>query len=124
MRESANGQLMELIVNAHRRIRILEILDDFNDDKQRSLRVNGRRSSVHQRRSVLNEQRKKATTLINPLQKLAEQSADGGSNPNQNSETAEEETRLIYARTENFIADAMEKTVEIKVSKISSIKIP
>lgn len=92
MREA--GQLLELVVNSHRRIRILEPLDETEDEK-----INGR---------LLRNNRK---TSLKKFDKKKDQKIDEAEILKECEDT---ERKIIYAKTENVITEPFEKNNEIK----------
>lgn len=95
MREQ--GPIMELVLNAQRRIRLLEQIDDSaieEDQKKSSGKLNGRRN-----RKTSKDLSKKTDDT-----------------------TAEQKTTefdLIFGKTENIKTDTIERTVQLKVMKNS-----
>lgn len=94
LRESANGKIMELVVNAHKRIRILEPLETEEKPlyKATSRKVPLKKAELKKKESKPNNDEGE------PMKKISEG-----------------ERKIIYARTENVIMDTFEKTQEIKV---------
>lgn len=92
------GSVIELVLNAQRRIRILEPIDETADPVLPISKLNGRRSGKQKRETVV-KKREKDTTLSDTVEE----------------NNAEKETKIIYAKTENIPTEPFEKTVEIKV---------
>lgn len=93
------GSVVELILNAHRRIRILEPI--IETDTPHISKINERRTG-HLLINDLNKKRKEKEEKVLPSNDGVNQSL--------------ESSKIIYAKTENIITDALEKTVEVKVS--------
>jgi hypothetical protein len=95
MREQ--GPIMELVLNAQRRIRLLEQLDDsiIEEDQKKSFgKLNGRRN------------RKPSKDVSKKVDET-------------NAEQKSTESDLIFGKTENIKMDPIERTVELKVSLIN-----
>uniref|UniRef100_A0A0N5A8M5 Lon protease homolog, mitochondrial n=1 Tax=Syphacia muris TaxID=451379 RepID=A0A0N5A8M5_9BILA len=96
------GAIVEVILSAQRRIRILESVDDNVPDGSLSsgvARLNGRRTAQQRRSNKISKSKEKAAKDLE-----------------QGSETPPLEPSIILARTENFIADPVENTVEMKAT--------
>ncbi|KAI6179410.1 Lon protease-like protein, mitochondrial [Aphelenchoides besseyi] len=90
-----HGNILELVLNAQRRIRLLERLDESNDEdaKKNYSKLNGRRT----RRSTREEK--------------------GAKRKQEDNETPEKqsvEPQIIYGKTENLVMESVERTVELK----------
>ncbi|VDK44271.1 unnamed protein product [Anisakis simplex] len=95
------GSVIELILSAQRRIRILESVDDISDDSNAGAsvgRVNGRRVGQQRRRS-------------SKVSKEKEKEKESSPGPEPSSEPT-----VILAKTENVITEPIEKTVEVKAT--------
>lgn len=92
MREQ--GPILELVLNAQRRIRLLEQLDETSEDESKKSKVNGRRS-------------KKADKDKYGQKKQDDLQSDQKSNNAYSSS-------LIFGKTENIKMDNIERTVELK----------
>ncbi|KAI6203521.1 Lon protease-like protein, mitochondrial [Aphelenchoides besseyi] len=94
-----HGNILELVLNAQRRIRLLERLDEATDEdaKKNYSKLNGRRT----RRSTREEK--------------------GAKRKQEDNETTEKqsvEPQIIYAKTENLVMESVERTVELKYSNL------
>lgn len=93
-----HGSYLELVLNAHRRIRILEKLEDVpTEEVTKSIsKLNGRRT-----RKIKEEKPKKRDIPEEAVPK-----EDSGK---------PEEPKLIFAKTENVTIDNIDRTMEMKV---------
>ncbi|VDD85808.1 unnamed protein product, partial [Enterobius vermicularis] len=90
------GAIVEVILSAQRRIRILESVDDSAPD---GTALNGRRSSQQRRTGKVSKSKEKTEKEVD-----------------QESEAIQPEPTIILARTENFVAEPIESTVEMKAT--------
>lgn len=98
------GAVIELILSARRRIRILEPIDESADGPSFS-RLNGRRVGQQQRKNFVDAAaQRKMKEEGNSASENSESPTEAGKTP-----------KIIYAKTENLAADPFEKTVEVKV---------
>lgn len=97
------GSVVEVILNAHRRIRILEPI--IETDIPHISKINGRRTG----------QQGKKMFLINDLNKKRKEKEENVLPPSDGANLSLENSKLIYAKTENIITDPLEKTIEVKV---------
>ncbi|VDO73485.1 unnamed protein product [Onchocerca flexuosa] len=85
-----NGDKIELVLVAERRIRILEPVADDVDVSENIGRINGRRARQERRKLVKEKGKEEQISLTSPT--------------------------IILARTENVVSKPVERTTEIKVS--------
>lgn len=97
------GSVIELILNAQRRIRILEQIDESSDPVGSQLsKLNGRRSGKQKRETLIKKREKETTDSSTPIEE----------------NNAEKESKIVYAKTENIVMEPFERTVEIKVINV------
>lgn len=99
------GSVIELVLNAQRRIRILEPIDEASDPMLNVSKLNGRRSGKLKRENLVKKRDKDTTT------------------DTVEDNHTEKESKIIYAKTENILTEPFEKTVEVKVSMIIYIEV-
>ena len=100
------GSVVELVLNAQRRIRLLERVDEFIED-EKFTKLNSRRTRKHSRGDEKSAKRKldDAATAI---------ASESGSGEKKAAFAATGEQTIIYGRTENVNMETVEKTVELK----------
>jgi hypothetical protein len=101
------GKMLEMILNSHRRIRILQPLDPPQTSKDFST-LNGRRSRSSRRKTLEASKENNNSSQINGIE-------DGEDKSPQQME----EHPIIFARTENVIVESPQMTQEIKVEIVS-----
>ena len=97
-----NETFIELVLNAHRRIRLLEPIFDTNEMNAPTIKVNGRRAAAQQRRSEDGKRREKKS--VGPA---ADQDSVEG--------TATER-KIIFGKTENVIVEPIERDEQTKAA--------
>lgn len=90
------GSVIELILNAQRRIRLLEPIMD--QEEPSVSKINGRRAGrKREDKAEKKEKKDEQAEKVEPL--------------------VDKEPHIIYGRTENVIIDPIDKTVEVKVCR-------
>lgn len=96
------GSVVELILNAHRRIRVLEPI--IENDAPHISKINGRRTGQQSKKSL----------ILNELNKKRKEK-DEKTTMSEEANVTLENLKITYVKTENIVTDPLEKTLEIKV---------
>ncbi|KAH7727604.1 ATP-dependent protease La family protein [Aphelenchoides avenae] len=106
MRDLGQGQVIELILNAQRRIRLLEPIAE--QEEPSVTKINGRRAG-RKREEKAEKKAKKEEKVEMPVEKVDEK--------------VEKASRIIYGRTENVVVEPIDKTVEVKAKMQAIVQV-